>query len=80
MTRPKTGRTEKFTLYMSTEAMDNLTLLAGAYGITSTDLLNNLITKFCKEQCHALAMLKSQRHTFREMFCNMEANNDNKTL
>ena len=67
--RPRTtGRTEKFTLYMTPEHMDNLKLLAAAYGMDVTELLNNLISKLCKEQDNALVVLKTQREQFRHMF------------
>ena len=75
MPRPKTGRTEKFSLYMTPENLDNLNLLAGAFGTDVTALLNNLIDKYCDEKANALYVLKGQRAKFREMFCKEKMNN-----
>lgn len=45
--RPKTtGRTEKFTLYMTAETMENLNIIASYDNGTVTDLLNNIVESY----------------------------------
>ena len=45
--RPRTtGRTEKFTLYMTADVMENLNIVAGYDNITLTDLLNNIVENY----------------------------------
>lgn len=45
--RPRTtGRTEKFTLYMTADIMENLNIVAGYDNITLTDLLNNIVENY----------------------------------
>ncbi len=56
----KTGREEKFTLYMTTERMNNLQMLSKAYKVTITDILNNLIDQYCEKNLRVLTVMKEQ--------------------
>ena len=56
----KTGREEKFTLYMTTERMNNLQMLSKAYKVTITDILNNLIDQYCDKNLRVLTVMKKQ--------------------
>ena len=56
----KTGREEKFTLYMTTERMNNLQMLSKAYKVTITDILNNLIDQYCEKNLRVLTVMKKQ--------------------
>ena len=45
--RPRTtGRSEKFTLYMTADTMENLSIIANYDNKTLTDLLNNIVEKY----------------------------------
>ena len=70
--RPKTGRTEKFTLYMSAEAMEDLTMLTEAYNTNITELLNKFIDDYRTKQTRQIAFLKKQKQEFINMFADVE--------
>lgn len=70
--RPKTGRTEKFTLYMSAEAMEDLTMLTAAYNTNITELLNKFIDDYRTKQTRQIAFLKKQKQEFINMFADVE--------
>ena len=66
--RPKTGRTEKITLYTTAEAMEDLTMLTDAYNTNITELMNKLIDDYRLTQSEQIAWLKKQKQQFNKLF------------
>ena len=66
--RPKTGRTEKITLYTTAEAMEDLTMLTDAYSTNITELMNKLIDDYRLTQSEQIAWLKQQKQQFNKLF------------
>ena len=58
--RPKTGRTEKLTLYTTAETLEELNMLIAEYGTNITELLNKLIDDYLATQSKQIAWLKER--------------------
>ena len=60
--RPRTtGRSEKFTLYMTADTMKNLSIIANYDNETITDLLNNIVEKYIITREDDIEFVKIQR-------------------
>ena len=60
--RPRTtGRSEKFTLYMTANTMKNLSIIADYDNETITDLLNNIVEKYIITREDDIEFVKIQR-------------------
>ena len=60
--RPRTiGRTEKFTLYMTADTMENLNIIASYDNETVTDLLNNIVENYIITREDDIEFIKIQR-------------------
>ena len=60
--RPRTtGRSEKFTLYMTADTMKNLNTIANYDNETITDLLNNIVEKYIITREDDIEFVKIQR-------------------
>ena len=60
--RPRTtGRSEKFTLYMTADTMKNLIIIADYDNETITDLLNNIVEKYIITREDDIEFVKIQR-------------------
>ena len=60
--RPRTtGRSEKFTLYMTADTMKNLNIIANYDNETITDLLNNIVEKYIITREDDIEFVKIQR-------------------
>ena len=68
--RPKTGRTEKLTLYTTAETLEELNMLIAEYGTNITELLNKLIDDYLATQSKQIAWLKERKQEFNKLFTN----------
>lgn len=66
--RPKTGRTEKLTLYTTAETLEELNMLIAEYGTNVTELLNKLIDDYLATQSKQIAWLKERKQEFNQLF------------
>lgn len=66
--RPKTGRTEKLTLYTTAETLEELNMLIAEYGTNITELLNKLIDDYLTTQSKQIAWLKERKQEFNQLF------------
>lgn len=66
--RPKTGRTEKLTLYTTAETLEELNMLIAEYGTNITELLNKLIDDYLATQSKQIAWLKERKQEFNQLF------------
>lgn len=66
--RPKTGRTEKLTLYTTAETLEELNMLIAEYGTNITELLNKLIDDYLATQSKQIAWLKDRKQQFNKLF------------
>lgn len=75
--RPKTtGRREKFTLYMTAENLLKLQELSNVYNTTVTEILNNLIERYCEDNSAILETVKQQKEVLQQMIKQKESKND----
>ena len=68
--RPKTGRTEKLTLYTTAETLEELNMLTAEYDTNITELLNKLIDDYLATQSKQIAWLKERKQEFNKLFTN----------
>jgi len=68
--RPKTGRTEKLTLYTTAETSEALNMLVAEYGTNITELLNKIIGNYLATQSKQIAWLKERKQEFSNLFTN----------